>query len=218
MCTQSLSCVRFFAAAWTVVCQAPLCMEFSRQEYWSGLPFPSLRDLLDPGIEPASTGFPSSSMERNLHQCRKGGFYPRVIKILWNRKLQPTPVFLPGKFHGQMSLAGWSPWGCRRVRHDWVTKQQLDPILFHISAPFDNIDYSLLIQTTSSLCLILYSQFSSVTHSCLTICDPMDFSTPDFPAHHQLLEPAQTLVHWVGEAIQPSHPLLSPSLPAFNPL
>ena len=44
----------------------------------------------------------------------------------------------------------------------------------------------------------------------------MDFSTPDFPVHHQPLEPAQTLVHRVGDAIQPSHPLLSPSLPAFN--
>ena len=47
-------------------------------------------------------------------------------------------------------------------------------------------------------------------------CDSMDCSTPGLPVHHQLPEPAQTLVHWVGDAIQPSHPLLSPSPPAFN--
>ena len=50
----SLSHVRLFATLWTVACQVPLSMGFSRQEYWSGLSFPSLRDLLDPGIKPAS--------------------------------------------------------------------------------------------------------------------------------------------------------------------
>ena len=61
-----------------------------------------------------------------------------------------------------------------------------------------------------------HTQFSSVTQLCLTLCDPMDYSTPGFPVHHQLLEPAQTHVHQVGDAIQPSHPLFSPSQPAFN--
>ena len=51
---------------------------------------------------------------------------------------------------------------------------------------------------------------------CPTLCDPMDCSTPGFPVHHQLLELAQTHVHWVGDAIQPSHPLSSPSPPTFN--
>ena len=59
-------------------------------------------------------------------------------------------------------------------------------------------------------------QFSSVTQSCLTICDPMDCSMPGFLVHQQLLELAQTHVHRVSDAIQPSHPLLSPSPPAFN--
>ena len=59
-------------------------------------------------------------------------------------------------------------------------------------------------------------QFSSVTQSCLTLCNPMDCSMPGFLAHHQLAELAQTHVHWVGDAIQPSHPLLSASPPAFN--
>ena len=59
-------------------------------------------------------------------------------------------------------------------------------------------------------------QFSSAAQSCPTLCDPMDCSTPGFPIHHQLLELAQTHVHRVGDAIQPSHPLLSPSPPALN--
>ena len=59
-------------------------------------------------------------------------------------------------------------------------------------------------------------QFSSVTQSCLTLCDPMDCSMPGFPVHQQLPELSQTHVHRVGDDIQPSHPLSSPSPPAFN--
>ena len=60
-------------------------------------------------------------------------------------------------------------------------------------------------------------QFSSVTQSCPTFCNPIDYSMSDFPVHHHLLEYAQIYVHWVGDAIQPSHPLLSPSPPALSP-
>ena len=59
-------------------------------------------------------------------------------------------------------------------------------------------------------------QFSSVTQSRPTLWDPMDCSTPGFPVHHQLPEFTQTHTHWVGDAIQPSHSLLSPSPPTFN--
>ena len=59
-------------------------------------------------------------------------------------------------------------------------------------------------------------QFSSVTQSCLTVCDPMNCNTPGFPVHHLLPELVQTYVHWAGDAIQPSHPLSSPSPPALN--
>ena len=59
-------------------------------------------------------------------------------------------------------------------------------------------------------------QFSSVTQSCLTLCSPMDCSPPGFPVHHQCLESPQTHVHQVSDAIQPSHPLSSPSPPALN--
>ena len=58
--------------------------------------------------------------------------------------------------------------------------------------------------------------FSSVAQLCPTICDPMNCSRPGLPIHHQLSESTQTHVHWVSDTIQPSHPLSSPSPPAFN--
>ena len=60
-------------------------------------------------------------------------------------------------------------------------------------------------------------QFSSVAQSCPTLCDTMNCSTPGLPVHHQLPEFTQTHVHWVSDAIEPSHPGLSPSSPAPNP-
>ena len=62
---------------------------------------------------------------------------------------------------------------------------------------------------------LFWDNFSSVTQSYLTLCDPMDCNTPGFPVHHQLPELAQTHAHWVGDAIQPSHPLSFPS-PTFS--
>ena len=77
--------------------------------------------------------------------------------------------------------------------------------------PGAHFDKSLLCLTCSQS-----SQFSSVTQSCPTLCDPMNLSRPGFPVHHQISELAKTHVHRVGDAIQPSHPLSSPSPPAFN--
>ena len=62
----SLSCVQLFAIPWTVALQAPLPMELSRQEYWSGLPFPSLGDLPKPGIEPRSPTLQAGSLPSEL--------------------------------------------------------------------------------------------------------------------------------------------------------
>ena len=59
-------------------------------------------------------------------------------------------------------------------------------------------------------------QFSSVTQSCPTLCNPVNRGTPGLPVHHQVPESTQTHVHWVGDAIQPSHPLSSPFPPTFN--
>ena len=67
------------------------------------------------------------------------------------------------------------------------------------------------------LYLLISLQFSSVAQSCLTLCDPMNRSTPGLPVHHHLPEFTQIHVHRVSDAIQPSHPLSSPSPPALNP-
>ena len=67
-----------------------------------------------------------------------------------------------------------------------------------------------------TITLLSFTSLDSVTQSRLTLCNPMNCRTPGFAVHHQLLELAQTHVHWVGDAIQPSHPLSSPSPPAFN--
>ena len=72
---------------------------------------------------------------------------------------------------------------------------------------------NLLVLDMSSFFLL---QFSSVTQLCLTLCDTMNRSTPGLPVHHQLPESTQTHVHRVRDAIQPSHPLSSPSPPALN--
>ena len=66
------------------------------------------------------------------------------------------------------------------------------------------------------LSTVISVQFISVTQACLTLCDPMDCSTPGLPVHHQLPESTKTHVHWVSDAIQLSHPLSSPSPPTLN--
>ena len=97
-------------------------------------------------------------------------------------------------------------WG--KKAYLWIPPN-LHSILFHL------VSY-LLISLLLYIFIIYWDfQFSSVTQLCLTLCDPMDCNTPGFPVHHQLPELAQTPVHRVSDAIQPSPPLLSPS-PAFN--
>ena len=90
---------------------------------------------------------------------------------------------------------------------------QLSFSLYHIFFNYFILDCILL---GRYLCHARY-QFSSVTQSCPTLCDPMNRSTPDLPVHHQLPEFTQTHIHRVGDAIQPSHPLSSPSPLAPDP-
>ena len=73
-----------------------------------------------------------------------------------------------------------------------------------------------LLRETAFIFIDLCYQFSSVTQLCLTLCDPMNCRILGFPVRHQLPELAKTHVHWVSDAIQPSHPLSSPSPPAFK--
>ena len=104
--------------------------------------------------------------------------------------------------------------------------------LANISIPLQNYHYISVVRTfkNCSLCnfqvcntvllaiiTMFYIQFSSVAQSCPTLCDPMNRSMPGLPVHHQLPEFTQTHVHQVSDAIQPSHPLSSPSPPAPNP-
>ena len=71
-----------------------------------------------------------------------------------------------------------------------------------------------MVRIMTAICSV---QFTSVAQSCPTLCDPMNRNTPGLPVHQQLPEFTQTHVHWVSDAIQPSHPLSSPSPPAPNP-
>ena len=95
-----------FATLWTVACQAPLCMGFPMQEYWSGLPFPSPSDLPNPGIEPVSptlagvltgvffTTAPAPPSPRNPINS-----YMKELKIIILFNVADTPHFIPGCFH-----------------------------------------------------------------------------------------------------------------------
>jgi len=76
--------------------------------------------------------------------------------------------------------------------------------------PLSSLCFNIILEVLGSV------QFCLVAQSCLTLCDPMNRSTPGLPVHHQLPEFTQTHVHRVGDAIQPSHPLSSPSPPAPN--
>ena len=109
-----------------------------------------------------------------------------------------------------------------RLRWIYLTSQLTDlhfaKFLYVFALSWRSSDLSLMVSRgaacSSSLLPGIYPgsvQFSSITQLCPTLCDPMNPSTPGLPVHHQLLEFTQTHVHRVGDTIQPSHPLLSPS-------
>ena len=96
--------------------------------------------------------------------------------------------------------------------------KELKSLLMKLKEESEKVGLKLNIQKTKIMASVPISsvQFSSVTQLCPTVCDPMNHSTPGLPVHHQLSEFTQTHVHWVSDAIQPSHPLSSPSPPALN--
>ena len=99
-----------------------------------------------------------------------------------------TPsIFLPGESQVQRSLVGYHPWGHKESNMTEMTQHSISSV-----------------------------QFSSVSQSCPTLCDPMNHSMPGLPVHHHLPEFTQTHIHRISDAIQPSHPLSSPSPPAPN--
>ena len=96
--------------------------------------------------------------------------------------------------------------------------KRLQPAV-HLRRPLFNNSYGLSLLEVSILKMdfsYICSSVSSVAQLCLTLCDPVDCSMPGLPVHHQLPEFTQTHVHRVGNAIQPSHPLSTPSPPALN--
>ena len=126
--------------------------------------------------------------------------------------MAPHSSTLAWRIPGTEVPSGLPSMGSHRVRHDWS----------HLAAAaaWRNVWVSVKSQRsfffTNILLLIHFRWFSSAPQSCPNLCNPIDCSIPGFPVHHQLPDLAPTHVHWVSNAIQPSHPLLSPSPPAFN--
>ena len=102
--------------------------------------------------------------------------------------------------------------GSRRVGHDWSDLVATAVIFIKRYINRSSVNKKIIIVYD----VLIELQFSSVTQSCLTLCDPMNRSTPGLPVHHQLSEFTQTHVHRVSDAIQSSHPLSSASPPALN--
>ena len=214
-------------------------MEFSRQESWSRLPFLSWGDLPNPGIKPSSPalarGFLTAEPPR-LYYSRLD--YAKKKKPIYYRKSHWCITHSPWHL-----LVRLSPWVSYLCPWQWPHISNLSSLLCHSNLEIRNLDFLILglilfhRDLSGSTRLSIYFQgfflhwpfpfhwvslylsfdcWCSVTESCLTLCDPMDCSTPSFPVLCYLPEFAQTHVHWVGDAIQPSHPLLSLSPPAFN--
>ena len=144
-----LSHVRLFGTPWTTAYQASPSMGFSRQECWSGLPFPSPGHLPDPGIEPGSPALEADALTseppgkqnhkgrepevrsqkaahlwwRIFQTCVEHYLDPWVRKISWRRKWLLTPVYLPGKILWTEGLAGYSPQDHIESGHTSVTKR-----------------------------------------------------------------------------------------------
>ena len=100
-------------------------------------------------------------------RCRRLGFHPWIRKVSWSRKWQPTPVFLPGKSHGQRSLAGYSPWGPKKVKHDLATQkqQQQQQQASHIYSILQFLHLIIKISATWSACFVeLLGRASGIIH------------------------------------------------------
>ena len=120
-CVSHLVCVGLFATPWTVPCQAPLSMEFSRQEYWSGLPFPSPGDLPDPGIEPESPTLQGNCWPIwATREASRFSLSPGFVNLGSNLKTWSQCPRNKDKFSSDISLPSWKlsrnvvkgvPWG-----------------------------------------------------------------------------------------------------------
>ena len=180
-------CVRLFVTLRTVVSQAPPSVVFSRQEYWSGCCAVLQKIFL--------------KQRSNLH----------LLPLLhWPDKIFTTST-------------NWERGKTRSLNlftHNTIYKigKQQERTVQHMELSSVSCNNLIIMETNLKSIYIhtyIYYQYSSVAQSCLTLCNPVDCSTRGLPVHHHLPVFTQTHVHWVHDAIQPSHPLPSPS-PAFN--
>ena len=130
--------------------------------------------------------------------------------MLWGKKRKIHKIFPKQQLLPCSSLPLFISFQCLPVTHMFQWKR------FSLSLA-SGICLTLKIPLSFHLTSLPTHNFSSVAQLCPTPCDPMNRSTPSLTVHHQLPELTQTHVHWVGDAIQPSHPLSSPSPPAPNP-
>ena len=117
----------------------------------------------------------------------------------------------------EMDLSGIYWWKCHKNLDGICSNNNNIVLLLQDCQNYEQKPFTVLLYYRFNDCRMYSSaQFSPVTQSCPTLCDPMDCSTSGFAGHHQLPEHAQTHICWVGDAIQPSHPLSPPSAPALN--
>ena len=143
---------------------------------------------------------------RQRYKINQFGGCSVVFNSLRPHGLQPARLLCPWDFPGKNTGVG-----C----HSFLQ----DNLVYHLQKDWESIFLRpYFIPVKEELLNSLPSvQFSSIAQLCPTLCDPMNCSTPGLPVHQQLPEFTQTHVQRVGEAIQPSHPLSSPSPPAPNP-
>ena len=186
-------------------------MEFPRQEYWNGLPFLSPGNLPHPGIEPASPALQADSLLLS-HRGSPEGSQQLLLSRLSHVRLLETPWTIIHQGPLSMRFSRKEYWsGLPFPSPEDLPNPEIKPM--SLTSP---VLAGRFFISSASWEVHGILQFSSVAQSCLTLCNPMNRSTPGLPVHHQLLEFTQTHVHQVGDAIQPSHPLSSPSTPAPN--
>ena len=130
------------------------------------------------------------SGKESTYQCRRLGFNPRVRKIPWRRKWQLTLIFLPGKSHGQRTLAGYSPWGHKESDTTELLNHHQKEIT-HLLNCFKEI--SMLFKQKSAAA-------AKSLQSCLTLCDTKDGSPPGFPVPRILQ--ARTLLSGISYQLE----------------
>ena len=205
---QSLSHVQLFVTPWTATYRLPcpslsptVCSNSRPLSQWCHPTISSCHPLLLlPSSFPASGSFPMSHLFTSGSQS-VGVPYNYCIAVYFTLHIiSICIIYLDAQMLSIYLLV-------LHILDQLIPLSICNDLFFSLATIFGSNS------TSSNLSI---AHFSSVTQSCLTFCDPMDWSTPAFPVHHQLPELARTHIHQVGDAIQISHPLSSPSPPAFN--